>query len=321
MRKERKSREAFAEHSYWQSYSDMMAALLLIFVLIIAMTLAIYKKKTTDLENTRMQLASATSELETTMQALENSRAEIEAKSESLANSLLELQEMYEQAALTDEELNEAYLKIAQTQSDLNSAYLEIAQMQSELATTRSELQSIIGIRTDLIGELQNQFNNSTMAVDAQTGSITFSSDVLFSVDSSTLTASSKKELSEVIPKYLSVLLQDSYRENISEIIIEGHTDTNGSYAYNMELSYERAKAVADFCLGPANGLTEDQIARLQELLTVNGKSYSDPVYVTDSEGNNTAEIDMDASRRVEIKFRLKEEEMMKRIGDVLNGN
>ncbi len=35
MKNKRKSREAFWEPSYWQSYSDMMAALLLIFVLII----------------------------------------------------------------------------------------------------------------------------------------------------------------------------------------------------------------------------------------------------------------------------------------------
>ena len=47
-RTRRRNREAFAEHSFWQSYSDMMAALLLIFVLIIAITLAIYKQKTKD---------------------------------------------------------------------------------------------------------------------------------------------------------------------------------------------------------------------------------------------------------------------------------
>ena len=52
MKNNRKNREAFAEHSFWQSYSDMMAALLLIFILIIAITLAIYKQKTSDLEQT-----------------------------------------------------------------------------------------------------------------------------------------------------------------------------------------------------------------------------------------------------------------------------
>ena len=49
MRSTRKSREAFREHSYWQSYSDMMAALLLFFILITAVTMTVYRKKTTDL--------------------------------------------------------------------------------------------------------------------------------------------------------------------------------------------------------------------------------------------------------------------------------
>lgn len=40
MKNKRKGREVFQAPSYWQSYSDMMAALLLLFVLIIAITLA-----------------------------------------------------------------------------------------------------------------------------------------------------------------------------------------------------------------------------------------------------------------------------------------
>ncbi|MCR4897433.1 MAG: OmpA family protein [Lachnospiraceae bacterium] len=318
MRTRKRAREAFQDHSFWQSYSDMMAALLLIFIIIIAITLAIYKRKTTDLDNTRLQLQNSQEQLENARLELENSRVQIEQYNEDLANSIAELQQAYDQAALTDEQLQEAYQKIAETQNALNSAYLQIADTQSELASTKSELQAIVGIRTDLIGELQSAFQNSKMEVNAQTGSITFSSDVLFGFDSTELTKASKTELSEVIPKYLTVLLQDRYRSEISEIIIEGHTDTNGSYAYNQDLSYERAKAVADFCLNEKNGLNADQIEKLQKLLTVNGKSYSSPVYVKDAFGNDTTEIDMDASRRVEIKFRLKEEEMMARIEDVL---
>ena len=48
MKNKRKGREVFQAPSYWQSYSDMMAALLLLFVLIIAITLGIYKMKTTE---------------------------------------------------------------------------------------------------------------------------------------------------------------------------------------------------------------------------------------------------------------------------------
>ena len=59
MKNRRKNREVFGEHSYWQSYSDMMAALLLVFVLIIAITLAIYRQKTVDLDQARLDLNAA----------------------------------------------------------------------------------------------------------------------------------------------------------------------------------------------------------------------------------------------------------------------
>lgn len=305
MKERRKNREAFAEHSFWQSYSDMMAALLLIFILIIAITLAIYWQKTTDLDQTRLELGNAQAELDAAREDLENSKAQIEQSNKDLAASLEELQQAYDQAALTQEELN--------------NAYLEIEGARNELANTREELENIVGIRTDIIGALQETFDHTGMTVDAQTGSITFSSDVLFKYNSSTLTTDSRKTLQEIIPKYLEVLLQDRYRGYIAEIIIEGHTDTDGGYKGNMELSYNRANAVANFCLNEKNGLSKGQIEQLQELLTVNGKSCSDPVYVTDSAGKPSEKIDMAASRRVEIKFRLKEDEMIEKISAILN--
>lgn len=297
MKNRRRNREAFAEHSYWQSYSDMMAALLLIFILIIAITLAIYRQKTNDLEKTRLELSTAQSQLDETIEDLEQSN-------EELASSLVQLQQAYEQAALTQEELNKAYL--------------EIENARQELTTTKQELQDIVGIRTDIIGALQSAFSNSTMKVDAQTGSITFSSDVLFRYNSALLTTDSKETLKNIIPMYLDVLLQDQFRDYIAEIIIEGHTDTDGGYRSNMELSYERANAVADFCLNQRNGLSEAKIEQLQKLLTVNGKSWSNPVYQKDAAGNPTQEVDMPASRRVEIKFRLKEDEMIEKIAGIL---
>lgn len=299
MKNKHRERVAFSEHSFWQSYSDMMAALLLIFILIIAITLAIYRQKTTDLERTQQDLNAAQQNLELARIDLENYRLEIEKSNQELAASLERLKEESSRAAMTQEELD--------------AAYLEIESAREELAATKSELQDIVGIRTDIIGELQSKFNNSSMKVDAQTGSITFSSDVLFAYNSSTLTDSSKETLKGIIPMYLEVLLQDSYRSYVAEIIIEGHTDTIGSYQSNMVLSYDRASAVAQFCMDSRNGLSEEKILQLQRLLTVNGKSFSSPIHLGPGLG-----VNMEASRRVEIKFRLKEDEMIQKISDLL---
>ncbi len=306
MKNNSRRRAAFEEPSYWQSFSDMMAALLLIFILIIAITLMIYRQKTTDLDLTRQELNTAQIELD-------QYRKELEASNKELADSLAELQIAYDDATKTQRELDDAYAEIELAMKELEDANANMQLTRDELEATRNELQDIVGIRTDIIGELQSRFNNSNMKVDAQTGSITFSSDVLFEFGSAELTKDSKAALQEAIPMYLGVLLQEEYRSYIAEIIIEGHTDTKGSFESNMDLSYNRANAVANFCMASGNGLSAQQITRLQRLMTVNGRSYSSPVYV-----KGTMEVDMDASRRVEIKFRLKEDEMISRIADIL---
>ena len=292
MRNNRKERNAFHSPSYWQSYSDMMAALLLIFILIIAITLAIYKQKQTDLEVTKQQLSST--------------QADLAMSEEELKNYMAQLDDANTKVSMTQEELQAAYNAIAAKQEEVDAT-------QEELRATKSQLQDIVGVRTDIIRALQESLDGSSMTVDAQNGSITFSSDVLFRYNSAVLTENSKNTLREVIPTYLSVLLQADYRPYIAEIIVEGHTDTEGGYASNMELSFARANAVATFCQNSKNGLTDDQITALQNVLTVNGRSYSSPVY---KEG--TSEVDMAASRRVEIKFRLKEDEMIEKINEVL---
>ncbi len=293
MKNNKKNRAAFAEPSYWQSYSDMMAALLLIFILIIAITLAIYKQKRDDLDEAQIQLNAT--------------RTELEASEEELRNSLIELEAAYAQATMTQEELEAAHREI-------DEAHQKIDEARAELDATKGELQDIVGIRTDIIAELQTRFSNSSMKVDAQTGSITFSSDVLFRYNSATLTEESKTSLKEIIPIYLDVLLQDNFRPYIAEIIFEGHTDTDGDFQSNMTLSYNRANSVAKFCMNSSNGLSESQIETLQKLMTVNGKSYSTPIYQMNSD-----QVDMASSRRVEIKFRLKEDEMIEKITEVLN--
>ncbi len=308
MGRRKHKRTAYSEHSYWQSYSDMMAALLLIFILIIAITLMIYRQKTMDLDVTREELSLASEELENARLDLDNYRAEIEASNKELEDSYAMLQEAYDKMALTSEELAAAYLEI-------DRANLEIQAANQELANTKSELQDIVGIRTDIIGELQSKFNNSSMSVDPQNGSITFSADVLFSVNSTSLNAASRESLQEVIPMYLGVLLQDNYMEYIAEIIIEGHTDTNGGYQHNMNLSSGRAQSVAKFCMDTDNGLSEADVEKLKTVLTINGRASSDPIYKVGS-----TEVDMEASRRVEIKFRLKEDEMIQRIAEILGG-
>ena len=55
--------------------------------------------------------------------------------------------------------------------------------------------------------------------------------------------------------------MSEEYRDYVGEIIIEGHTDTQGTYLVNLELSQERALSVATYCLQMPT-LSEEQLEK-----------------------------------------------------------
>lgn len=237
------------ETTYWLSYSDMMAALLLVFVLIISFTMLQAKK----------QYEDRTKKLE------------------------------------VQEELIEEQQKIMSEQQE--------------------QLDRIIGVKSNLIEDLKKAFDGTDLkvSVDPQTGAITFDSSILFDVNMYDLKPSGEEFLEAFLPRYLNVLLQDEYKPYISEIIIEGHTDTNGTYMYNLELSQERALSVATFCLkDDTTILSPEEKESLRSIVTANGKSFSNPICNVDGS------VNLEASRRVEFKFRLKDEDMVNEMIKIL---
>lgn len=81
--------------------------------------------------------------------------------------------------------------------------------------------------------------------VNEKTGDISIMDSVLFDTDSAILNAKGIKFLMDFIPLYSHVLLNDQdIREQITFLVIEGHTSSSGSWGYNMNLSMERAGAV-----------------------------------------------------------------------------
>ena len=263
--RKRMSRKS-GNNDYWQSYSDMMAGLLLMFILIMALTLVqslhTYEQKNADLDR--------------------------------------------QQATI-----NEQQKILDAQQEELKKQQNNLEQVTGELA----ELTKLVGVKSEIIESLKLEFSDSNLAVkvDEQTGAITFDAGILFSFGSSSLSSAGKTFLQDFLPQYISVLLSDDYIDNVAEIIIEGHTDNNGTYIYNLELSQERAHSVARYCLEKDQSvLNESQILILQEILTANGRSFSDPIY------NSNGDVDSQASRRVVFKFRLKDEEMINAIQDLL---
>jgi len=92
-------------------------------------------------------------------------------------------------------------------------------------------------------------------------------------------------------------------------ITIEGHTNSDGDYLYNLSLSQKRALAVMEFLY--AQDFADEQLFRTY--LSASGRSFADPVL------NESGKEDKDASRRIEIKFRIKSEQAVKELEHFLN--
>ena len=156
-------------------------------------------------------------------------------------------------------------------------------------------------VRKEIVGELVSRLQQKyPVAIDVQTGAITISDGILFGFNEITLTEPGKEFLREFIPEYTDILLgNDRIREHISQIIIEGHADNVGSYEANLDKSLGRAYTVSTFVFSP---MVADFANReeLKHLLTTNGRANMEP--------KETAE----KSRRVEIKFRLKDWNLIK---------
>lgn len=137
----------------------------------------------------------------------------------------------------------------------------------------------------------------------------------LFPSDKAEMTEEFKKVLDDFTPKYLKIITSSKYINNISEIRIEGHTDTipprksrrRKSYDYNLELSSNRARSVLNYIRQNEVYLNyPDSIKiRLDFLFTANGLSYSRVLnnnkeisYLSDDKSVNN-----DLSRRVEFKI------------------
>lgn len=214
--------------------------------------------------------------------------------------------------------IGEQQEQLDQQQEQLDEQKDIVSQQQEQMQTQQEQLDKIIGIKSALITALRDEFDGSELkvSVDSQTGAITFDASVLFDKGKYEIKDEGKNFLDQFLPRYFSVLLKKDFHQYISEIMIEGHTDTTADYLYNLELSQQRALSVAKYCLDEkSSSIPKDQIERLQKIMTANGRSFSNPIYKEDGT------IDMDASRRVEFKFRLKDEEMVEEMVRILNEN
>jgi outer membrane protein OmpA-like peptidoglycan-associated protein len=138
---------------------------------------------------------------------------------------------------------------------------------------------AIIGHQMDQRAkEIQQTVAGATVERVGEGLLVTFESGLLFDFDSDALRASARDNL-----RNLAQSLQKSPNTNV---MIVGHTDAQGTDAYNQGLSERRASAAAAY-------LAEQGVARSR--LIVRGRGESEPV------ASNDAESGRAQNRRVEV--------------------
>ena len=297
----------------WISYSDMMAALLLIFVLILSYSLYQYfsmlEAKTAELEEQQTLLLA--------QQVLLNDKeTELQDLQISLTTKQNELDEA--NAALLSREQMLALLQkqLEAKETELAAATVKLEEQQQALTLQAARIDDLVGVRTNIIRELSSSLSSADLkaTVDPNNGSIVLDSAVFFETGRSDIKEEGKQLLNRFIPVYLNVLLSDRYSDYLGEIIIEGHTDSTGTYDNNLKLSQQRALQVALYVLNMPR-LTRSQVSLLQQILTATGRSWADLKY--DENGIE----DTEASRRVEFKFSLRDADMIEEMKKILREN
>ena len=268
------------------------------------------------LDGKQKELDDAEAVPESQRTELNEAQAQLDALSVQLDDQQKELTEAQTLLASQQEELSGAQAELETKQGELASAQAQLASQQAVLENQQDQIEQLVGMRTRIITSLSEALRGSSISakVDSTTGSITLESDVLFATGEYRLTERGREFIDRFLPVYLNVLFSEEYRPYVSEIIIEGHTDSVGGYLSNLELSQQRALAVASYVLGDSQALDADARNQLRQVVTVNGRSYSDRVFDANGVEN------MDASRRVVFKFRLTDEQMIQQLRTILEG-
>lgn len=144
--------------------------------------------------------------------------------------------------------------------------------------------------------------------------------DILFKTGSAALSPRFQEILDDFFPRYLKIMMEKEFVNNIEEIRIEGHTssfwgDLSGDEAYfkNMELSQERTRAVLSYLLN--SNLSRSQKEWLRKHFRAIGFASARPLNAM-GEPLQKGEVEHALnSQRVEFRVRTNIEE---RIADIV---
>ncbi len=300
------------------SISDLMTGVMMIFLL---MLLAVLFNKTNNIKDfakdikTKQKLIDLKNEiLKKKIDDIKTKEAEIKKYKEAFDTANDELKKKIAVLGSKEIELKNYKNELDSINNELKNKVATLTSKEVELKDYKKKIDKIIGVKGDIIDLIKNKFketaNNVKLSVDDKTGAIRMSGDILFDVDSDVIKPEFKPVLETIIKTYTQILFStEKFKNYLSEIVIEGHADNRGSYLYNLELSQRRAQSIMKYFI---DSVEENKRDTLIKYVTANGKSFGNPIL------NNSGEVDLDKSRRIEVKFRLKDDDALKELSNIL---
>ncbi|MBK1991298.1 OmpA family protein [Campylobacter sp. 2018MI35] len=303
------------ENNFWIAYADLMAGLLFVFILLIGAIVVKYVLTQSDLQEIKKNLNKQEQHLKRSEEELKNKEDIVFKLSKELSKTsdainLINQQKAELEANITNyqqlsKELNSTLdskdKQILILLGQLEKKDEEFQNLKQDFEEAKIKVQNLNFIKENLSKQLQSKLD-SNITINEKTGAIILPAEILFDRDSYILKNEVKSNLKKILNEYFNAILNDpSILNNIENIIIEGHSDSDGSYIYNLDLSQKRAYEVMSFIY------TFNKDPRLQKLLMASGRSFSDPIIKNGIE-------DKELSRRIEIKFSIKNDNALKEV-------
>lgn len=294
------------ENNFWIAYAGLMAGLFFVFILFIGAIVVKYVLTQSDLREIKQSLNKQELRLEEGEQELKDKEAIVFRLSSELSNATEANLTSYEQLGKSlGSNLDAKDKQILILLGQLQKKDEELRSLQEDFNQVKQKVQKLAFIREDLSQSLQNKLDNN-ISLNIKTGAISLPTEALFNKDSYVLKDEIKLNLKRILSEYFSAIMNNpQILENIENIIIEAHTDSDGSYMYNLDLSQKRAYEIMSFIY------TFYKDLRLQKLLMASGRSFSEPVFKNGVE-------DKELSRRIEIKLSVKNDSAIKELQNFL---
>ncbi|RUR76481.1 flagellar motor protein MotB [Chlorogloeopsis fritschii PCC 9212] len=156
------------------------------------------------------------------------------------------------------------------TEDDDASTYLSIGDLMSGLLMFFVLLFITVIIQRDepkrvVIGNVIGQMksNNIDVKVNSETGDVSIRESILFSQGSAEIKPEGKEFLRRFIPIYSDVIFsKPEFEKEVSRVVIEGHTSSQGDYKTNLELSLQRSASVTKYIFDEMNFPTKTHLSK-----------------------------------------------------------